>query len=327
MQGGRQIPYTSRLPFSLPRHENGRRDGVARAHSLGRVNRPSCRMAAEAFGFGYLRVWLIEYTEVTMNLELDPSVASGYSSKGYITGLISESWAANNLYCVNCQSDKLTQERPNAPVRDFACPVCKVTYQLKAKSGKFGAKVANSAYSKKISAIEEGTVPHYAFLNYDRASWIVTDLFVVPGHLIGRGSIQRRNPLGPKARRAGWVGSSILLGDVPEDGRIWIVSGNSISNPSDVRKKWQRMAFLGTDVRASRGWGADVYSRVCRLVQESGNREFTLRSFYFRFLTELAEIHSENHHLREKVRQQMQVLRNGGLLEFVDNRGTYRLLI
>ena len=155
---------------------------------------------------------------------------------------------------------------------------------------------------------------------------IVTGLFVVPGHLIGRGSIQRRNPLGPNARRAGWVGSNILLGDIPEDGRIWIVSGNSITSPSVARIKWQRIAFLGNDPQASQGWGADIYSRVCRLAQETGDNVFTLRSFCFRFFTELAEIHPENHHIREKVRQQMQVLRNGGLLEFVDNRGTYRLL-
>ena len=211
-------------------------------------------------------------------------------------------------------------------MRDFACPSCKVTYQLKAKSGRFGIKVANSAYSKKISAIEQGSVPHYAFLNYDRASWVVTGLFIVPSHLIGRGCIQRRNPLGPNAKRAGWVGSNILLGDIPEDGRIWIVSESSISSPSDVRSKWQRIAFLGTDPRASQGWGADVYSRVCRLAQESGNRYFTLQSFYSRFLAELAQLHPENHHIREKIRQQMQVLRTGGLLEFVDNRGNYRLM-
>ena len=278
------------------------------------------RRAPEPLGFGK------SPTELSMNLELDPSVATGYSSKGYMTGKITESWAANNLYCVNCHSDWLVQERPNAPVRDFTCPTCKVTYQLKAKNGKFGSKIANSAYSKKIAAIEQDSLPHFAFLNYDRVRWVVTGLFVVPGHLIGRGTIQRRNPLGPNAKRAGWVGSNILLEDIPAEGRIWMVSGESVFSPSDVRRQWQRIAFIGSDSKAAQGWGADVYSRVCRLVQESGSKEFTLRSFCSRFLADLAELHPENHHIRAKVRQLMQVLRDGGLLEFVDNRGKYRLL-
>ena len=264
--------------------------------------------------------------ELSMNLDLDPSVAAGYSSKGYIAGKITEWWAANNLYCVNCPSDELAQERTNAPVRDFACPSCKVTYQLKAKNGKFGRKVANSAYSNKVAAIDQGSLPHYVFLNYDRVHWVVTSLFVVPGHLIGRRNIQQRNPLGSNAKRAGWVGSNILLEGIPDEGRIWMVSGGSIISQSSVRQKWQRIAFLGTDSNASQGWGADIYSCVCRLVQETGSRVFTLRSFYSRFLTEIAELHPENHHIRAKVRQLMQVLRNGGLLEFVDNLGTYRLL-
>ena len=189
-----------------------------------------------------------------MNLELNSSVADGYTSKGYIAGLVTEAWATENLYCINCSSAELNRERPNSPVRDFTCPSCSATYQLKAKNGKHGRVVSNSAYDKKIAAIDQNQIPHYAFLAYNRARWRVTGLFVVPAHLIGRGVIQRRNPLGPHARRAGWVGSNILLSEVPEEGRIWLVVNGEINDATDVRSQWAKLAFLEAGPK-SPGWG------------------------------------------------------------------------
>ena len=261
-----------------------------------------------------------------MNLELDPTVAGNYRSTSYVAGQATELWATNNLYCINCPSEILVRELPNSPVKDFSCPQCAATYQLKAKNGRHGRKVPNSAFDQKIAAIERGLVPHYAFLDYTRARWKVTGLFIVPGHLIGRAVIQRRNPLGPHAKRVGWVGSNILLHEIPEPGRIRVVANGEATDPAAARRDWQKVAFLGTDPEASQGWGADVFSRVKRLVQDTGSNEFTLQSFYSRFLVELSELHPENHHVREKIRQLMQVLRNGGLLEFSDIRGQYRLL-
>ncbi len=249
-----------------------------------------------------------------MNLEPDPSIADGYTSKGYIAGLVTEAWATANLYCINCPSKKLTRERPNYPVRDFACPSCRVTYQLKAKNGRHGRTVSNSAYEQKINAIDHGNVPHYVLPDYSKASWKVTGLFVVPGHLIGRGVIQRLKPLGPHAKRAGWLWSNVLLGEIPEEGRIKIVTDGVIINPVDVRRNWEKVAFLRNNPKAAQGWGADVFARVKRLVLESGSREFTLQSFRLRFQTELSDLHPENQNTGAKIRQQMQVLRDGGCL-------------
>ena len=261
-----------------------------------------------------------------MELVLNPSIAGNYKSNGYIAGIVTEAWADTNLYCLNCSSANLFRERPNSPVKDFSCPQCAATYQLKAKNGRHGRVVSNSAYLQKVAAIDQGQVPHYLFLDYNRARWEVTGLFAVPAHLIGRSVIQRRAPLGPQARRAGWVGSNILLHEIPEEGRIPMVSNGTVKDPADVRQDWQKVAFLGSDSRASQGWGADVLSRARILVRETGIEEFTLQSFYSRFLAELSGLHPENQHVREKVRQQLQVLRDGGLLEFTNNRGRYRLL-
>jgi len=60
-------------------------------------------------------------------------------------------------------------------------------------------------------------------LNYDLKQLVVTNLFVVPKHFFVREIIQERKPLAPTARRAGWIGCNILLGQIPESGKIFLV--------------------------------------------------------------------------------------------------------
>ena len=155
-----------------------------------------------------------------MNLEMDYSLAAGYSSNRQISRLLTEDWAARNLFCLACSSSHLASETPNRPVRDFTCHECGTTYQLKSQEKRFGRTVTNSAYGPKVEAIKQGRAPHYVFLQYAKPDWKVTNLFVVPGHFITLAVIEERPPLPPHARRKGWVGSKILLRDVPSEGRV-----------------------------------------------------------------------------------------------------------
>ena len=259
-----------------------------------------------------------------MDLRLDPNAAAGYTSSSQIARKITETWANENLFCLACPSDRVTADKPNTPVRDYSCPACSTTYQLKSRNGRHGSIVRNSAYGPKIAAIDEGRAPHYAFLDYNGAHWTVTGLFVVPGHFITRSVIQRTPPLKPTARRAGWVGSNILLGQVPPEGRIRLVSEGLPSDPAVVREEWSKVDFLRSDIRASGGWGAEVLTCVRRMETETGRPVFTLQEFYSRFAEELSRLHPENRNVEAKIRQQLQVLRDGNLLEFV-GRGRYQV--
>ena len=53
-------------------------------------------------------------------------------------------------------------------------------------------------------------------MNYDLKSLAVVNLFIVPKHFFVREIIEERKPLAATARRAGWIGSNILLNRVPE---------------------------------------------------------------------------------------------------------------
>ena len=73
-------------------------------------------------------------------------------------------------------------------------------------------------------------------MNYDLRSLAVVNLFIVPKHFFVRDIIEERKPLAPTARRAGWVGSKILLGQVPASGKIHIV----FSKPKQLELKTAR---------------------------------------------------------------------------------------
>jgi type II restriction enzyme len=69
-----------------------------------------------------------------------------------------------------------------------------------------------------------------------------------------------------------------------------------------------------------RGWTLDVL----QVVQSLGKLEFTLSDVY-RHADELAKLHPNNRHVGPKIRQQLQVLRDLGLLTFLGS-GSYGLI-
>ena len=219
---------------------------------------------------------------VTMDLALDPSVATSYKSPAQRARVITEHWAVANLFCPACTSDYLEPLRPNAVVADYHCPNCTARYQLKSKAGSFGGIVTNSAYQPKMLAIQSGQAPNYAFLRYSSLNWTVVDLFIIHGHFFTPAIIQKRPPLPPTARRAGWVGSNILLRDLPPDARVVVISDEQAVPLEDVRSAWSRFAFLGAGENAKGGWGADTLMCVREMQQATGSNKFALARIHRR---------------------------------------------
>lgn len=73
------------------------------------------------------------------------------------------------------------------------------------------------------------------------------------------------------------------------------------------------------------GWKEFTYHLVSEFCNTMGLRTFTLQEFFQKYEMEFAAFAPRNQHLYAKVRQQVQILRDGGLLTFVDNHGTYTL--
>lgn len=80
-----------------------------------------------------------------------------------------------------------------------------------------------------------------------------------------------------------------------------------------------------TDIEIGIGWPSDVLACIRDLQNNAGTDSFTLQEFYGRFQETLALKHTQNRNIRKKIQQQMQLLRDRGLLRF-EERGAYRII-
>lgn len=229
-----------------------------------------------------------------------------------------EEWAGRELYCLNCGAERLRQLPNNTPVGDLACDVCAEQYELKSQAKKIGERVPDGAYRTMIERLGAGNNPSLMLLSYDLARQAVTNVAVVPKHFFVPEIIEERPPLKATARRAGWVGCNILLGKVPEAGRIYVVRNGAVLPKDAVLETWSKTAFLQGMKLESRGWLLDVL----KCVEAIGLAEFELSDVYA-FEARLQQLYPGNQHVREKMRQQLQVLRDRGFIEFL-GRGRYR---
>ncbi|HKW30820.1 MAG TPA: DpnI domain-containing protein [Verrucomicrobiae bacterium] len=102
--------------------------------------------------------------------------------------------------------------------------------------------------------------------------------------------------------------------------------------PEEVREQFKRVKPLKEIPVNQRGWTLDVLNIVRRLsltrpaghpLPSDGRGTFTTSDAYA-FTRELEELHPDNKHIKDKIRQQLQVLRDAGLLLHI-GRGEWKL--
>jgi type II restriction enzyme len=253
-----------------------------------------------------------------VQLAMNNLLAAGYKSRSQIARIVTESWAARNLYCAACDRACLEQCPNNARAIDFSCRGCNAGYQLKSAERWNEQRIPDAGYNAMISAIRSDNVPNLFVMQYTR-EWNVRNLLLVPSFFFTETAIQKRNPLGLTARRAGWIGCNILLGAISPEGKIRLVTDEVVSDPTLVRSQYKKLSpvkHLKSDLR---GWALDVL----RMVHKIGKAQFSLDDVYA-FEQDLAQVYPGNRNIRPKIRQQLQVLRNTGLIEFL-GRGKYAL--
>lgn len=240
-----------------------------------------------------------------------------YASGSQNARSLTEAWVAQRMYCPNCGNPSLSQFPPNLPVADFFCARCNDQYELKSQKKRLGKKVVDGAYDRKVERLRSDTSPNLILMNYDAGAAVVRDICLIPKRFFVPSIIERRKPLAPSARRAGWVGSNILLHRIPISGRIFCVRDGTVVPKERVLEEWDRTAFLDTRNPEARGWLVEVMSCVDRL--DAGR--FTLQDMYA-FEPYLSGIYPGNKNVRPKIRQQLQVLRDAGYLRFL-GEGVY----
>lgn len=256
-----------------------------------------------------------------MDFVFNQQLAKSYHGKTQIARVLTEDWVTRNMYCPVCGNPMLHHYTANRPVADFCCDACKNDFELKSKekgSGDLGNTITDGQYDKMIERITSNLNPNFFFMQY--ANYRVRNLILIPNHYFVPEIIIKRKPLAETARRAGWVGCNINIAGIPQSGKIFIVREGEEMNRTKVQEQYQKTLFLKQGNLQKRGWILDVLSCVERIP----STDFTLDQVYA-FANELQMKHPDNNFVRDKIRQQLQYLRDQGYIEFT-TRGHYRKL-
>ncbi len=256
-----------------------------------------------------------------MQIILNTNIASDYKSLSQKIRVMTEYWVETQAYCPSC-GRKMKKYPNNNPVGDFYCPYCTEDYELKSKKGgNLPKKIVDGAYRTMIKRLQELHNPSFFFLNYELPNYKIVNFMIIPKHFFIPGIIEKRKPLSQNARRAGWIGCNILLSGIPNSGKIFYVKDTQIEPKEKVLEKWKKTLFLGEAKKKElKGWILDVMNCIDMLNKQI----FTLSEMY-NFEKILAIKHPNNKHIKDKIRQQLQFLRDKGYLKFLGN-GRYKLV-
>jgi type II restriction enzyme len=107
---------------------------------------------------------------------------------------------------------------------------------------------------------------------------------------------------------------------IPCDAEVPMVASGFAKAKSDARRRFQRYLPLAEIRPEERGWTTLTLAVIRRM----GKPTLSLQDIYAR-AAEFAAVYPGNRNIPAKIRQQLQVLRDLGILSF-EGRGSYRLL-
>lgn len=255
-----------------------------------------------------------------MKLIFDAQLAIGYKSQSQKARVLTENWVDNQIYCPNCGHLSIDKYPNNQPVADFYCPYCREDYELKSKQNSIGTKIVNGAYRTMIERLQGNESPNLFLLISNLSSFEVLNFLVVPKHFFVPDIIEQRKPLALTARRASWVGCNIVLQNLPSAGKIFFVKNRAVEPKEKVLSQWRKTLFLREEKEISaKGWMLDIM----RCIEKLNKPNFTLNEIYV-FERELSRKHQDNRHIKDKIRQQLQLLRDRNYLKFL-GQGKYQI--
>jgi type II restriction enzyme len=159
-------------------------------------------------------------------------------------------------------------------------------------------------------------------LMYYSQAWRVQRLvaihpvFLTPAVVVKRHKPHIRPKTGVKYQMC-----DLNLSFIPADGKIVLVQDGEVRPQQQARRLFKESLRFADVPLAKRGWAALVLSAIRKI----GKTHFTLNEVYA-FEKQMHGAYPQNNHVRPKIRQQLQELRDLGYIEFLDNKGEYRML-
>lgn len=250
-----------------------------------------------------------------ISLCLNTDALIHYHSEAQKIRVATEAWTGNHIFCPRC-GGQMQHYKNNRPVADFYCAKCQEDFELKSKKNCIGRKITDGAYNTMIERIQATNNPHFYILVYQNG--YVRDFMLIPNYFFTNEIIECRRPLSAKARRAGWQGCNILIDKIPSSARIYYIHQGVFIPPQHVIQQFTRTSFLKHTRSDMKGWLLDTMN----IIDLIPNFSFSLQDVYM-FEDKLKKKHPNNHYIKDKLRQQLQFLRDKGYIEFV-SKGHYR---
>lgn len=255
-----------------------------------------------------------------MRLVFNKQIAQPYHSVSQKIRVMAEDWVNREIFCPSRGHDIKHYEN-NRPVADFFCLDCKEEFELKSKKDSIGNRIVDGAYRTMIERLQSNNNPNFFLLNYNLRNLEAINFFVIPKYFFVTQIIEKRKALSLSARRVGWVGCNILLQNIPQSGRIYYIKNRKVESKSKILNGWKKTLFLRKEREVTaRGWILDIMNCIDQLPK----RDFNIDNIYS-FEKDLGKKHPNNKHIKDKIRQQLQFLREKGYLEFI-GQGRYRLI-
>ncbi len=152
-------------------------------------------------------------------------------------------------------------------------------------------------------------------------AWGIVALTAVHHLFLTPEVVEKRKPLSRSARRAGWIGCNIRLDLIGTDARIPLIRSGIPADRKPIREQFRKFQRLKDVPVGLRGWT----TFTLKAVRDLKRTEFSLRDVYALESNFIAS-YPNNHNIRAKIRQQLQVLRDLEFLDFMGD-GWYRVLI
>jgi type II restriction enzyme len=255
-----------------------------------------------------------------MNLNFNTKLASGYKNNSQIARVLTEHWVKENSYCPCCGNLPLQDFENNKPVADFYCYQCLEQFELKSKGGNLTNTINDGAYQTMIERISSNENPNFFFLSYSK-NWAVENFLIIPKQFFIPEIIIKRKALSASAKRAGWIGCNINISGIAQAGKVFLIKNSIVIDKNKVAQAFNQTLFLREKNIDAKGWILDVM----RCVDYLKSNTFTLNEMYA-FENNLKTKYPNNNFIKDKIRQQLQLLRDKGLIEFI-GKGKYKKIV
>lgn len=108
---------------------------------------------------------------------------------------------------------------------------------------------------------------------------------------------------------------------IPDSGKIFVIQHGNIIAKDKVIEQWQQHSFLRQTTLLQKGW----LLAIIQCIEKIPKPNFSLKDVYA-FAPLLTKQFPNNQHIHAKIRQQLQILRDKGVIEFL-GKGQYRKIM